>query len=270
MWILLSIILQFNTSSLGLSDQYQSNFTLQPAIEALVPSSLTNPTSITQYIGIKDWYSLHYLSTCSGSFQLSTTNPNVLTSNKINITCVRRNAGYVFTISNILREELHPSVVGIADEVTQASYYTMSWIALWLMGIIAAFVEMFVFLPLTWYGTRRLNGYSTVVSFVCFCSSFSLPNHLLTFSDFIHLISSRVFSCSWKFPESISQQDSSLYVLRRRVLCHVIYNNGFDVCCLFPDTNWMEVRVVDIERRTYNHLSEARVQELEHIERVLG
>ncbi|PMD13350.1 hypothetical protein NA56DRAFT_651812 [Hyaloscypha hepaticicola] len=163
-------IITFNTSSLGLSDFHQSNSTLQPAVEALVPSSLTNPTSITQYLGIKDWYSSHYLSTCSGSFQPSTTNPNVLTSNKINSTCVRRNAGYAFTISNILREELHPSVVGIADEVTQASYYTASWIALWLIGIVAAVVEMFIFLPLTWYGTRRLNGYSTLVSFISYIS----------------------------------------------------------------------------------------------------
>lgn len=170
-------------------------------------------------------------------FSASTTNPSVLTSNKINITCVRRNAGYVFTISNILREELHPNVVGIADEVTQASYYTVSWIALWLIGIVAAVEEMFIFLPLTWYGTRRLNGYSTLVSFVCSCSSYSLQNPLLTCSDFIHLISSRLVSCNWTFPESISQQDVSLCALRRRVLCHVIYNNGFNVCCVFLDTH---------------------------------
>lgn len=270
MWILLSIILQFNTSSLGLSDFHQSNSTLQPAVEALVPSSLTNPTSITQYLGIKDWYSSHYLSTCSGSFQPSTTNPNVLTSNKINSTCVRRNAGYAFTISNILREELHPSVVGIADEVTQASYYTASWIALWLIGIVAAVVEMFIFLPLTWYGTRRLNGYSTLVSFVSSYSSCSLSNRLLTCSDFIHLIPSRLVSCSGTFPESIPQQDSSLCALCRRVLCHVIYNNGVDVCCILLDTHWMEVRVVDLQRGTHNHLSEAGVQELEYIECILG
>jgi hypothetical protein len=175
---------------LGLSDYYHSNSSLQPAVEALVPSSLTNPTSITQYLGIKDWYSLHYLSTCSGSFQPSITDPSILTSNKINITCIRRNAGYIFTISSILREELHSSVVGIADEVTQASYYTASWIALWLIGIVAAVVEMFIYLPLTWYGTRRLNGYSTLVSFVSFCSSCSLPtsNHMVQISYISFLV----------------------------------------------------------------------------------
>jgi hypothetical protein len=161
-----NVFTQFNTSSLGLSDYYQTNSTLHPNVTALVPIQIANPTTITQYLGIKDWYSVHYLNTCSGSFQRSSKNTNVLTSNKINITCVRRNSGYVFTISDILRRELHPSVAEIADEVAQASYYTAPWIALWYIGIIGAFVEMLIFLPLTRYGTRRLNGYSALTSFV--------------------------------------------------------------------------------------------------------
>jgi hypothetical protein len=128
-----------------------------------VPPSVTNPTVINRYLGLQDWYSIHYLSTCSGFFAA---NDEFLTSTKINVTCVKQKSGYVYAISNILRDELHPSVADIADEVTQASYYTAPWIALWYIGIITAIVEMFVFLPLTWYGTRRLNGYSTLVSFV--------------------------------------------------------------------------------------------------------
>jgi hypothetical protein len=119
-------------------------------------------------LGIKDWYSIHYLSICSGSFQPSSADPNVLTPKKIDSTCVRKNAGYVFTISDILRQEFHPSVVGITDEVTQASYYTAPWIALWFIGIIAAFVELLIFLPLTWHGTRRLNRYSFLVALVSY------------------------------------------------------------------------------------------------------
>jgi hypothetical protein len=157
---------QFNTSSLGLSDYYQSNSSLQTNVTSLIPPSVTNPTSITQYLGIKDWYSIHYLSTCSGFFQPSSENVNLLTSKKIDVVCVKQKPGYVFSISDTLRHELDPSVAAIADEVTQASYYTASWVALWLAGIIAATAEMFILLPLTWHGTRRLNGYSTLVSFV--------------------------------------------------------------------------------------------------------
>jgi len=113
---------------------------------------------------------MHYLSICSGSFQLSSADPNLLTSKKIDSTCVRKNAGYIFTISDILRRELHASVVGIADEVTQASYYTAPWIALWLTGIIAAFLELLIFLPLTWHGTRRLNGYSFLTALISYAS----------------------------------------------------------------------------------------------------
>jgi len=111
---------------------------------------------------------MHYLSVCSGSFEPSSEDPNFLTSNKIDIVCVKQPSGYVFSISDTLRHGIDPSVAAIADEVTQASYYTASWIALWYVGIFAAIVDMFIFLPLTWHGTRRLNGYSTLVSFVRF------------------------------------------------------------------------------------------------------
>ncbi|CZR66976.1 uncharacterized protein PAC_16875 [Phialocephala subalpina] len=163
-------IITFNTSSLGISDYYQPNSTLHSNVTSLVPSSITNPTSITQYLGIKDWYSIHYLSTCSGFFRPDPKNDNLLTSQWTNVTCTKKNSGYVFTISDILRHELHTGVAAIADEVMQTSYYTASWIALWYIGIVLAIVEMFIFLPLTWPGTRRLNGYSTLVSFVSYLS----------------------------------------------------------------------------------------------------
>jgi hypothetical protein len=167
-----------------------------------VPATVTAPTSITENLGMKDWYSIHYLSTCSGSFQPSSTDPKILTSTKVNATCVRQKAGYVFKLSDILRHELHPSVVAIADEVIQTSYYTASWFALWLVGIIAAAVEIFIFLPLTWYGTRRLNGWSALVSVV------SLLNYvyqlMLTNLDFVLMFPDGVCAYNWAFSEGIS------------------------------------------------------------------
>lgn len=118
---LLTAISQFNTSSLGLSDYYQMNSTLNSNVTTLVLSTEESPTVITKYLGIHDWYSVHYLSTCSGYFARSSEDENILSSNKINITCVKKNSGYSYNIAEVLRSELHPSVIGIADEVTQAT-----------------------------------------------------------------------------------------------------------------------------------------------------
>jgi len=159
-------IITFNTSTLGLADYYQSNSILHTNITALVPSSVTNPGSITQYLQIKDWYSIHYLSNCSGSFLPNSKN-NLLTSIKINIECTRRTSGYVYTLSDVLREQLDPSVISLADVISQVSYYTAPWIALWYIGLITAILEMFL-LPLTWLGKRRLNGYSTLLAAISY------------------------------------------------------------------------------------------------------
>jgi hypothetical protein len=56
---------------------------------------------------------------------------------------------YSYAISKILKDELYPSVIVIADEITQVSYYTALWITLWYIGIIAAIMEMFILQPLT-------------------------------------------------------------------------------------------------------------------------
>lgn len=182
-WFESAAIITYNTSALGLSEFYQVNSTLHSNVTALVPSSITNPTSITQFLGIQDWYSIHYFSTCSGSFARSSENGGVQTSQKTNITCVKQTSGYSFTISDILRKELHPSVAAIADDVTQAKQYTAPWIILWYIGLISAIVEIFTFLPLTWCGTRRLNGYSTILCFIselCFQLASTLAaNHSL-------------------------------------------------------------------------------------------
>ena len=108
---------------------------------------------------------MHYLSTCSGSFARSSQNSNILSANKVNITCTKRSSGYSFNIADVLRSELHPSVLGLADEVTQETEYTSAWITLWYIGIVTAVLEMFVFLPLTWPGVRRLNGWSALNAF---------------------------------------------------------------------------------------------------------
>jgi len=171
-------IITFNTSALGLADYYQSNSTLHTNITALVPSFVTNPNSITQYLQIKDWYSIHYLSNCSGSFLRNSKNINLLTSIKTNIECTRRTSGYVFTLSDILRDQLDSSVVSLADEITQVSYYTAPWIALWSIGLITATLELFL-LPLTWLGKRRLNGYSTLLAAISY-TSFQISAGLTT------------------------------------------------------------------------------------------
>ncbi|KUJ10190.1 uncharacterized protein LY89DRAFT_787811 [Mollisia scopiformis] len=161
-------IITFNTSSLGLSDYYQVNSTFHANITALVPTSVTNPSSITQYLQIQDWYSIHYLSTCSGSFAIDPTT-NLLTSMKTNITCTNQKSGYVYTLSDILRKELPSSVASLAAEITQVSYYTAPWIALWYIGLITALIEI-VILPMTWAGKRRINGYSFLVTFISYIS----------------------------------------------------------------------------------------------------
>ncbi|KAE8448876.1 hypothetical protein EG329_008878 [Mollisiaceae sp. DMI_Dod_QoI] len=181
-------IITFNTSGLGLSDYYQSSSTLHTNITALVPSSVIHLSTIAQYLQIKDWYSIHYLSNCSGSFLQNSQNNNFLTSTKTNIECTHRTSGYVYTLSDVLREELNPSVVSLADEITQVSYYTAPWIALWYIGLITAVLEIFL-LPLTWFGRRRLNGYSTLLSgvgpsFSCIVSSLTyIPDLVYDFPN---------------------------------------------------------------------------------------
>ena len=100
-----------------------------------MPSDVINPPSITQYLGAHDWYTMHYFSNCSGFFAPSTSNPALLTANKINITCKRRISGYIFKFHDVIQSQLLPGVKGLADDVSTTQYMTGTWSSLWYAGI---------------------------------------------------------------------------------------------------------------------------------------
>ena len=151
---------QFNTSQLGLAEYSVSNSALHATIASFlpVPPLLNTTASLTQYIGIKDWYSMHYLSICSGFFAPST-------SNKVNISCTHHMSGYTFNLQDTLRSELYPSVISLADDITPRTFYTTPWIALWYIGLICAVLELGLLLW-TWTGKRRLNGFGSLLALV--------------------------------------------------------------------------------------------------------
>jgi len=160
-------IATFNVSSLGLTDYHNPTSELGQNISDLVPSDVTNPPSITKYLGVQDWYSMHYLSVCSGFFVPSKTDSLFLTSREVNVTCNRQSSGYTFSLSHILRDELKPSVKSLAAEfeMKAKSYNTAPWINLWYAGIVFAFQELFV-LPFTFSGKRRINMYTFTLALI--------------------------------------------------------------------------------------------------------
>ena len=180
---------------------------------------------------------MHYLSTCSGSFARSSRDANFLTAKKVNITCTKRSSGYSFNIADILRSELHPSVLGLADEITQITEYTAPWIALWYIGIVTAIMEMFVFLPLTWPGVRRLNGWSALNSFA---SAHATTFFLLLISlDLIPLLPS--FFQHVKCALHCCTPCVSTCTVLDRVLCYDLDNNVFNAGSLHACLVGMEI-----------------------------
>jgi hypothetical protein len=148
-----------------MSDYRNPSSELGKNIAALVPSDVSNPPSITQYLGVKDWYSMHYLSVCEGYWAPDPTSTG-LTSTKVNITCTSQSSGYSFSLVTHVQNELDPTVQRLADEVTAtSSYRTAPWVGFWYVGIVLAFVEILL-LPLTFEGTRRINRYTFVLSIV--------------------------------------------------------------------------------------------------------
>jgi len=166
--------LTFNTSSLGLEAYHDSSSSLHANITALIPSGSTNPPSITQYLGVHDWYTLHYFSNCSGFFAPSLTNPSILTSKMVNITCHRQFSGYHFSPHDVIQSTLLPGVSGIAETVSTATYQTATWSSLWYAGIGNLAVASFE-LPWTFTGRRSwLNfwiAWNYFISTVLFLSS---------------------------------------------------------------------------------------------------
>jgi hypothetical protein len=145
----------FNTSSLGLADYHDPASTLYANISALVPPDSNNPPSITQYLGVKDWYRMYYFEICSGFWAPSTSNPSLLTDNNINITCTRQVSGYVFSLSSILAMELKPGAQKLAAEVAAnfKDQNTGPWSGLWYTGISNGFLAL-VALPYIFSGRR--------------------------------------------------------------------------------------------------------------------
>lgn len=148
--------------------QYQNRTTttLSENINTLLPPGLINPPSLTQYLGVKDWYSMHYLRICSGFFAVSSSNSSLLTTKKINITCTSQPAGYTFNLNDLLRKGLNLGVQALADDIPESRFDTEPYYAMWQVGQVTGIVAL-TMIPSTWAGTRRANGYCVLWSFVC-------------------------------------------------------------------------------------------------------
>ena len=162
---------------------YNSSITaLSENISSLLPPGITHPPSLTQYLGVKDWYSMHYVRTCSGFFAVSSSNPSLLTPKKINITCTTQSAGYAFILNDQLQKGFNPSVQVLANDIPGSCYNTRPWYSMWQVGMVTG-ISTLITIPFTWAGTRRLNGYCVLWSFVCGSFFLSLPQALGTSTD---------------------------------------------------------------------------------------
>jgi hypothetical protein len=111
-----------------MSDYRNPSSELGKNITALVPPDVSNPPSITQYLGMKDRYLMHYLSVCEGYWAPDPTGTSP-TSTKVNITCTAQSSGYSFSLVTHVQNELDPIVQGLAGEVTAtSSYCTAPWV----------------------------------------------------------------------------------------------------------------------------------------------
>jgi len=174
------VIATFNTSYFGLAEYHDRSSPLNQNISALVPFAGINSPSITRYLGIKDWYSMSYLSTCSGYYASSRANPRLLSTSKVNVTCSKQSLGYTFSLSKILQNDIEGSAEGVVREasVKFKDYKTKTWVSLWIVGVITAFVDVLL-LPFAWDGTNRLNMY-TFLSALISCSSLFISASLVT------------------------------------------------------------------------------------------
>lgn len=157
---------KFNVSSLGLGEFHNVTSPLYTNITALIPSDANNLTSITQYLGVYDWYSMHYLITCFGFFAPSTVNPSLFTKLKVNSACARQTSGYTFKLHDVIEDQLLPSVRDLANSVSTAEYMTNTWSSLWYAGIGNCVLTAMVLLQ-NFAGKRPwLNGWICCDAFV--------------------------------------------------------------------------------------------------------
>ena len=96
---------------------------------------------------------MHYYSNCSGFYAPSITNPSILTSTKINVTCTRQVSGYTWNLHAVIHSTLHPSVQEIADTVSTSKYQTSTSSSLWYTGLSNAVITLLE-LPWNFMGGR--------------------------------------------------------------------------------------------------------------------
>jgi hypothetical protein len=183
--------------------EYQNTSTsLHQNISTLVPSEVANPASITQYLGLKDWYTMHFFVICSGFFAPSAINPSLLTSARVNITCVRQSTGYTFSLSDILQADLKPGLRDLSKEVADnvKSYNTAPWVHLWITGISSCFLTILV-LPWKFVGAagrRALLPLSFLYSGACIYLSYRWPllSKIDLVYDFLHRRRTHYWTCA--------------------------------------------------------------------------
>jgi hypothetical protein len=166
--ILLSTnILQFNTTSLGLAAYRDPSSPLHDAIVSLVPSDLVNPPSITRYLNVKDWYSMHFYYVCSGHYVTSSSNHSLITWSRTNVTCSRQPSGYNFSLQDTVMSALFPELKSLADGLTDRRWKTQSASNAWYTGISNVFLCVVV-LSITLAGKAGIRGWfeTVVMSFV--------------------------------------------------------------------------------------------------------
>jgi len=154
---------------LGQADYHDLSSPLFHNISALVPSGISNPPSLTQYLGVKDWYTMHYLSNCSGFFAASTTNPSLLTATKINVTCERRGSDYTFALGATLQQDINRSIRALADEAASKAknFSTGGPVTCLFTGLSTCFATLWS-IPSTFSGRRRyVNQKVLAMTAVC-------------------------------------------------------------------------------------------------------
>lgn len=258
---------QFNTSSLGMADYLNSTSPSRQNISTLLPHGITKPSSLTQYLGIKDWYSIHYLRNCSGYFAPDVDNPSRLSATKTNIVCTHQHTGYHFNLNNIIQRQLKPGVQELAGNIAANSYDTSPWVALWIMGIV--FNGMVILLlPHTWGGVARINGYCSLVALVSSLHRIVLSSLLVLSSKWSSLSNWQILawpdllqclrrSSNWRH----TQRPSTRYLLNSecfKLQCLRRYGVGFcriDDSCVHPRAAGVALRTMDVQRRTDHDVS---------------
>ena len=154
---------------------------------SLVPTNVSNPASITRYFGVKDWYSVHFLSSSSGYYIASTENPSLLTSKRSDVACSWQAK---FSIQSTLQEEPKESIRGLASYDTSRDMGNVALINVWAAGI-AICLAIIILLPFEFSGRSRHMCSRFFLSFVSYCAALDPP---LRKANLCFLLSTRLYS----------------------------------------------------------------------------